>query len=51
LRAKVSLVGAEKTSGGGWQSNLPDEIGLPLKQLIARPRVDPHWLRDPHDDL
>jgi hypothetical protein len=33
LRAKVFLVGAEETSGGGWQNNLPDEIGLPLKQL------------------
>lgn len=35
LRAKVFLVGgdAEETPGGGWRNNLPDEIGLPLKQL------------------
>jgi predicted alpha/beta superfamily hydrolase len=35
LPAKVLLVGgdAEETPGGGWRNNLPDEIGLPLKQL------------------
>lgn len=35
LPARVFLVAgdAEETAGGGWRNNLPDEIGLPLKQL------------------
>lgn len=35
LPAKVFVVGgdAEETPDGGWRNNLPDEIGLPLKQL------------------
>lgn len=35
LQAKIVLVGgdAEETPGGGWCNNLPDEIGLPLKQV------------------
>jgi predicted alpha/beta superfamily hydrolase len=32
LQAKVFLVvDTGETSGRGWQNNLPDEIGLPLK--------------------
>ena len=42
LRAKVLLVGgeAEETPGGGWRNNLPDEIGLPLKQLTNMRELD-----------
>ena len=42
LQAKVFLVGgdAEETSGGGWRNNLPDEIGLPLKQLTNMRELD-----------
>jgi len=43
LRAKVLLVGgeAEETAGGGWRNNnLPDEIGLPLKQLTNLRELD-----------
>lgn len=42
LRAKVLVVGgdAEETPGGGWRNNLPDEIGLPLKQLTNMRELD-----------
>jgi uncharacterized protein len=42
LRAKVLVVGgdAEETPGGGWRNNLPDEIGLPLKQLSNMRELD-----------
>src|SRR5262245_22469144 len=42
LRAKVLLVGgeAEESPGGGWRNNLPDEIGLPLKQLTNMREFD-----------
>jgi predicted alpha/beta superfamily hydrolase len=42
LPAKVLLVGgdAEETPGGGWRNNLPDEIGLPLKQLTNMRELD-----------
>jgi pimeloyl-ACP methyl ester carboxylesterase len=42
LRAKVLLVGgaAEETPGGGWRNNLPDEIGLPLKQVTNLRELD-----------
>ena len=42
LRAKLLLIGgeAEETPGGGWRNNLPDEIGLPLKQLTNLRELD-----------
>ena len=42
LPAKVLLVGgeAEETPGGGWRNNLPDEVGLPLKQLTNMRELD-----------
>jgi hypothetical protein len=42
LQAKVFLVGgdAEETSGGGWRNNLPDEIGLQLRQLTNMRELD-----------
>jgi uncharacterized protein len=42
LRAKLLLVGgeAEETPGGGWRNNLPDAIGLPLKQLTNLRELD-----------
>jgi len=42
LRAKVLMVGgdAEETSGGGWRNNIPDEIGLPLRQLTNMRELD-----------
>jgi predicted alpha/beta superfamily hydrolase len=42
LRAKVLMIGgeAEETPGGGWRNNLPDEIGLPLKQLTNMRELD-----------
>jgi uncharacterized protein len=42
LPAKVLMVGgdAEETPGGGWANNLPDEIGLPLKQLTNMRELD-----------
>jgi uncharacterized protein len=42
LPAKVLLVGgeAEETPGGGWRNNLPDEIGLPLKQFTNMRELD-----------
>jgi hypothetical protein len=38
----VFLVGgdAEESPGGGWRNNLPDEIGLPLKQLTNMRELD-----------
>jgi predicted alpha/beta superfamily hydrolase len=42
LRAKALLIGgdAEETPGGGWRNNLPDEVGLPLKQLTNMRELD-----------
>jgi predicted alpha/beta superfamily hydrolase len=42
LRAKLLVVGgdAEETPGGGWRNNLPDEVGLPLKQLTNMRELD-----------
>ena len=42
LQARVFLVGgdAEETSGGGWRNNLPDEVGLPLRQLTNMRELD-----------
>jgi predicted alpha/beta superfamily hydrolase len=35
LGAKVLLIGgeSEEEPGGGWRNNLPDDVGLPLKQV------------------
>jgi uncharacterized protein len=42
LRARVLMIAgdAEETAGGGWRNNLPDEIGLPLKQLTNMRELD-----------
>src|SRR5262245_17691988 len=42
LMAKVLLVGgdAEEQPGGGWRNNLPDEVGLPLKQVSRLRELD-----------
>ena len=42
LPAKALLIGgdAEETPGGGWRNNLPDEVGLPLKQLTNMRELD-----------
>ena len=42
LPAKALLIGgdAEETPGGDWRNNLPDEVGLPLKQLTNMRELD-----------
>ena len=42
LPAKALLIGgdAEETPGGDWRNNLPDEVGLPLKQLTKMRELD-----------